>query len=66
MLGFAPDVPNKTLRLRPRLPPKTGRLHLVNIPLGSLRVSVRIEGDDIDVEGLDDTFSLQIDHPSAG
>ncbi|MBT8239838.1 MAG: amylo-alpha-1,6-glucosidase [Acidimicrobiia bacterium] len=66
MLGFQPDVPHKQLRLRPRLPPNTSRLHLVNVPVGSLRVTIRIEGNDIAVEGLDDTFSLEIDRPSAG
>lgn len=61
MLGLEPDVPNKELRLRPRLPAPMSRLNLHGVPLGSGHIDIRVDGDDVEVDGLDETFVLIVD-----
>jgi glycogen debranching enzyme len=61
MLGIEPDVPGGTLRLRPRLPETIGRLHLVDVPLGSGFADIRVDTDGVEVDGLDSSLSLIVD-----
>jgi glycogen debranching enzyme len=52
LLGLEPDVPNGCLELDPLLPPHSTRLRLVDIPLGTARVSIEIERDAVAVRRL--------------
>jgi len=49
MLRFEPDIRNATLSLAPRVPEWIGRLVLQQVPLMGGHLSVRVEGDQLEV-----------------
>ncbi|MGI8777043.1 MAG: glycogen debranching N-terminal domain-containing protein [Acidimicrobiales bacterium] len=52
LLRLDPWVPHGKLWLDPALPERIGRLRVDRIPLGGRRVTVEVDGDDVNVEGL--------------
>jgi glycogen debranching enzyme len=52
LLHLDPWVPYGKTWLAPSLPPGIERLQVAGIPLAGSRVTVRIEGDDVEVEGM--------------
>jgi len=52
LLRLDPWVPHGKLWLDPALPERIGRLRVDRIPLGGRRVTVDVDGDDVNVEGL--------------
>jgi glycogen debranching enzyme len=62
MLRLDPWVPRGKVWLHPALPPQIGRLQVDRIPLAGTRVSVSVEGDKVEVEGLPDNLEL-VDAP---
>lgn len=63
LLGLEPDLLVGQLRLRPRLPGRTGRIELRDVPLGDGRLSVIVDGNDVSVEGIPDGVELKLDGP---
>ncbi|RBO96753.1 amylo-alpha-1,6-glucosidase [Nocardia puris] len=57
-LGLNPDVPNRTLRVRPRLPESWGRVTLTALRLGDLSVDVEAEGSTVHSVRLPDDWQL--------
>jgi hypothetical protein len=49
MLRFEPDIRNATLSLAPRVPDWIGRLVLRQVPLMGGHLSIRVEGDQLEV-----------------
>lgn len=52
LLRLDPWVPRGKVWLHPSLPDQIERLHVGRIPLAGARVSVTVEGDKVDVDGL--------------
>ena len=52
LLRLDPWVPRGKVWLHPALPEQIGRLHVGRIPLAGARVSVTVEGDKVEVDGL--------------
>jgi glycogen debranching enzyme len=52
LLRFDPYVPAGKVWLAPALPAPVGRLRLERVPLLGGRLTVTVEGDDVDVDGL--------------
>src|SRR5690606_431163 len=46
-LGLDPDVPSRTLTLRPRLPAEWGRVSLTELRLGDITVDLEAEGTEV-------------------
>nr|WP_067854233.1 glycogen debranching N-terminal domain-containing protein [Nocardia shimofusensis] len=46
-LGLDPDVPARTLTLRPRLPAEWGRISLTELRLGEITIDLEAEGDQV-------------------
>jgi glycogen debranching enzyme len=61
LLRIDPWVPKGKLSLAPALPAAIRRLHVSRIPLLGSRVTVRVEGDDVDVDGLPPGIELLSD-----
>jgi hypothetical protein len=53
-LGFDPDMPGETLRVRPKLPSDWSWMEYSNLTLGSHRIDVRVEED---ADGATHTFT---------
>lgn len=49
MLGLEPDAPNKTLHVRPHLPPWLGRVEVRNLQVGAGRVDLLITAEGVEV-----------------
>ena len=62
LLRLDPWVPRGKVWLQPALPEQIGRLHIGRIPLAGSRVSVTVEGDRVEVEGLPPDLEL-VDAP---
>lgn len=62
LLRLDPWVPRGKIWLHPALPEQIGRLHIGRIPLAGARVSVTVEGDHVEVDGLPDDLEL-VDAP---
>jgi glycogen debranching enzyme len=62
LLRLDPWVPRGKVWLHPALPEQIGRLHVGRIPLAGARVSVTVDGDKVDVEGLPHDLEL-VDAP---
>ena len=60
ILGFEPDLVNRTVRLRPRFPPGISRLAVDGLPLGGGRVSITADVDGVEVTGLPDGVELLV------
>ena len=65
MIGLEPDVPNQRLRVRPRLLHTISRLELANVPVGSHRITISIDGDRVEVGGLDHQLLLELDRETS-
>lgn len=52
LLRFEPMAPSGRLNLAPALPPEIRRLRVARIPLDGRRISIEVDGDDVQVEGL--------------
>jgi glycogen debranching enzyme len=52
LLRLDPDLPRHRVGLAPRLLPELGAVHLDNVPLGTGRVGLTVDGDAVDVTGL--------------
>ncbi|NNH74989.1 amylo-alpha-1,6-glucosidase [Nocardia uniformis] len=57
-LGLAPNVPQRTLTVTPRLPERAGRVRLADLRLGSATVTIEAEGTSVKVEGLPGDWEL--------
>ena len=58
MLRFEPDIRNETLSLAPRVPDWIGRLVLQQVPLMGGHLSIRVEGDRLEVLGTPDGLTV--------
>lgn len=58
LLRFEPAVPQGKLSLAPALPPAIRRLRIEGIPLGGRRLGITVEGDHVEVRGLDPDITL--------
>lgn len=61
MLGLEPDLLRGRVLLRPRLPEGMDRLRIESMSLGSDRVDIDIDGDDVNVTGLSPDIELVIE-----
>jgi glycogen debranching enzyme len=52
LLRLDPDLPGHRVGLAPQLLPELGALHLDNVPLGTGRVGLTVDGDEVRVTGL--------------
>ncbi|MCP2287444.1 amylo-alpha-1,6-glucosidase [Nocardia amikacinitolerans] len=57
-LGLNPDVPHRTLTVRPRLPQSWGRVTLTALRLGDVSVDLEAEGHQIHAARLPDDWQL--------
>ena len=57
-LGLEPDEPNKTLRVRAKLPPAWGEVTVDGLRLGEYAATVRARGSDVVVDGLDEAWAI--------
>ncbi len=62
LLRLDPWVPRGKVWLHPALPEQIGRLYVGRIPLAGARVSVIVEGDKVEVQGLPGDLEL-VDAP---
>ena len=53
LLGLAPSASNAQVWLAPRLPAAIEHLHVSGIKIGDRRITIDVEGDDVQVDGLD-------------
>ncbi|HZQ76265.1 MAG TPA: glycogen debranching N-terminal domain-containing protein [Acidimicrobiia bacterium] len=58
MLRFEPDIRNATLSLAPRVPEWIGTLALEQVPLMGGHLSVRVDGDRLDVREVPDGLTV--------
>lgn len=58
-LGVEPDEPNKTLRVRAKLPKSWGEVSLDGLRLGESTASLRARGDDVVVDGLPPSWRIE-------
>lgn len=58
LLGLEPDMPNGTITIDPVLPPGTSSLELIQMPLGTSRVTIKLDGDALAVRGLPGDITL--------
>ena len=58
MLRFEPDIRNATLHLTPRVPEWIGTLALEQVPLMGGHLSVRVDGDRLDVRAAPDGLTI--------
>ncbi|HEV3365629.1 MAG TPA: amylo-alpha-1,6-glucosidase, partial [Acidimicrobiia bacterium] len=58
MLRFEPDIRNATLHLTPRVPEWIGTLALEQVPLMGGYLSVRVDGDRLDVRSLPEGLTI--------
>jgi len=58
MLRFEPDIRNATLNLAPRVPEWIGTLALEQVPLMGGHLSVRVDGDRLDVREVPDGLTV--------
>ena len=58
ILRLDPWVPRGRIWLHPALPEQIRRLRLERIPLGGSRVSVDVEGDSVEIDGLPEGVEL--------
>jgi hypothetical protein len=58
MLRFEPDIRNATLSLAPRVPDWIGRLALEQVPLMGGHLSLRVEGDRLEVLSVPDGLTV--------
>lgn len=61
VLGFDPDLLNRRVQVRPRLPTGTSRLRLTGVPIGTHRISIAVDRDGVVVDGLGEGLELLID-----
>jgi glycogen debranching enzyme len=59
LLGLDPDVPQGRLSLAPALPDQVRHLKVSGIPVGGGRLTVHVDHDRLDVEGLRDDLDLE-------
>ncbi|WP_084511132.1 glycogen debranching N-terminal domain-containing protein [Nocardia lijiangensis] len=57
-LGLNPDVPHRTLTVRPRLPQAWGRVRLTALRLGEVSVDLEAEGNQVITARLPDDWQL--------
>lgn len=57
-LGLEPDVPARTLTVRPQLLPQWGRITLAKLRLGSVTVDLEAEGNQVTAARLPDDWQL--------
>jgi glycogen debranching enzyme len=62
LLRFEPCVPERRVRLAPAWPAEFGTLELAHVQLAGSRLSLSLEGDHVDLQGMPDDFRL-IDDP---
>jgi hypothetical protein len=58
-LGVEPDEPNKTLRVRAKLPKAWGEVSLDGLRLGESTASLRARRDDVVVDGLPPSWRIE-------
>jgi glycogen debranching enzyme len=58
MLRFEPDIRNATLSLAPRVPEWIGTLALEQVPLMGGHLSIRVEGDRLEVRQVPDGLTI--------
>jgi glycogen debranching enzyme len=58
MLRFEPDIRNATLHLTPRVPDWIGALALEQVPLMGGQLSIRVEGDRLEVRSAPDGLTI--------
>jgi glycogen debranching enzyme len=58
MLRFEPDIRNATLHLTPRVPYWIGALALQQVPLMGGHLSIRVEGDDLEVRSAPEGLTI--------
>ncbi|MFI6168152.1 glycogen debranching N-terminal domain-containing protein [Nocardia sp. NPDC051052] len=57
-LGLDPDVPNRTITVRPLVPPEWGRITLSALRLGPITVDLEVEGAQVTAARLPDDWQL--------
>ncbi|MBH0777831.1 amylo-alpha-1,6-glucosidase [Nocardia bovistercoris] len=57
-LGLDPDVPARTLTVRPAVPRNWGRIHLADLRLGEITVDLEVEGDQVTTAHVPDDWTL--------
>lgn len=63
LLGLDPHVPDRRLRLQPRLPARWGSVRLDALRLGPARLQVNVAGCTAQVEGVPDDWTVDIRQP---
>jgi glycogen debranching enzyme len=58
MLRFEPDIRNATLNLAPRVPEWIGTLALEQVPLMGGYLSIRVDGEDLEVRSAPDGLTV--------
>jgi len=58
MLRFEPDIRNATLSIAPRVPEWIGALVLQQVPLMGGYLSIRVDGDDLEVRSVPDGLTV--------